>query len=283
MLLRLVSCLLLALASAHAGSEEKIAALARETGGRLGLVALDSASGKSIAFQPKERFRFCSTFKLPLTAAVLQRIDQGQEKPDRRIAYGPEDLLEYAPVTRAHVAEGSMTVSDLCAAAMQVSDNTAANLLLATIGGPEGLTRFLRSVGDTTTRSDRAEPELNRAVAGEERDTTTAAAMVANLQNFFTGKVLSAGSRAQLLAWMEGNTTGDSLIRAGVPAEWKVGDKTGRSGDGVVNDVAILQPPGRGPIFLAIYTDMPGLPKEQQDRVIAQATRLVVEAFSGVQ
>jgi beta-lactamase class A len=188
-------------------------------------------------------------------------------------------LLEYAPVTRAHVQEGGMTLDALSAAAIEQSDNTAANLLLEAIGGPKGLTNFCRSLGDEFTRLDRVEPELNKASPGDERDTTTPAAMGKDLQQLFTSDFLSNESRARLEGWMAANQTGFKMIRAGVPAGWRVGDKTGRSGTGATNDVAIVRPPSGGPIFLAIYVVDPNESQEARDDLVAKVARVVIDAL----
>ncbi len=272
----MVGALLLAAVLATSDPSGQIAAL-EKPGSRLGVVALDSASGRQIAHRPNERFRFCSTFKFLAAAAILKKVDEEKTQLDRFIPYGEKDLLEYAPVTREHVGEGGMKLGALCAAALQQSDNTAGNLLLRELGGPAGLTKFLRSIGDTVTRSDRFEPELNLGASGDERDTTTPAAMAADLQRLLIGKVLSEKSRTQLQDWIAGNTTGAGMIRAGVPSDWKVGDKTGRSGNGEVNDIAILYPPGRAPILLAIYTFQPNEKNDAQNKTIAEITRLVVQ------
>lgn len=271
----MVAALFLAALLAASDRSGQIAAL-EKPGSRLGVVALDSASGAQITHRPNERFQFCSTFKFLAAAAVLKKVDEGKAELDRFVPYGEKDLLEYAPVTREHLAEGGMKLGALCAAALRQSDNTAGNLLLRELGGPAGLTKFLRSIGDTVTRSDRLEPELNLGAPGDERDTTTPAAMAADLQRLLTGNVLSEKSRARLQDWIAGNTTGAGMIRAGVPADWKVGDKTGRSGDGEVNDVAILHPPGRAPILLAIYTFQPNEKSDGRNKMIAEITRLVV-------
>ena len=247
---------------------------------RLGVAAVDLQTGARSTNRPNERFRLCSTFKFLAAAAVLKKVDDGKEQLDRFVPYGKEDLLEYAPVTRTHVNEGGMKLGALCAAALEQSDNTAGNLLLRAIGGPAGLTKFLRSIGDSVTRCDRFEPELNLGGPGDERDTTTPTAMVENLQRLLTGPVLSEKSRAQLQDWLAANTTGDGMIRAGVPADWKVGDKTGRSGDGAVNDIAILQPLARAPILLAIYSFQPNEKNDERNRTIAEATRQALKALA---
>ncbi|HKP93334.1 MAG TPA: class A beta-lactamase, partial [Chthoniobacterales bacterium] len=182
-------------------------------------------------------------------------------------------------VTRAHVKEGGMTVDALCAAAITQSDNTAANLLLETIGGPKGLTDFARSLGDELTRLDRMEPELNMASPGDERDTTTPSAMVRDLQRLLASDVLSQDSRARLEGWMLANETGAKMIRAVVPTDWRVGDKTGRGGNGACNDIAILRPPSGGPLFLAIYVNAPNESAENRDRLVAEAAKIALEAL----
>ena len=170
----------------------------------------------------------CSTFKLLLAGCILSRVDAGKEQASQSIPYTEKDLLEYAPVTRANLAKGSMPLFDLCAAAVEVSDNTAANLLLAQIGGPAGLTQYLRSIGNQVTRLDRMEPDLNAAIPGDPRDTTSPAAMVDSMQKLLIGDALSSSLRDnQLLPWLTASTTGSKRLRAGIPATWRAGDKTG--------------------------------------------------------
>src|SRR5215469_8022915 len=171
--------------------EGRIAAIERRTGARIGVAALDTASGKRLGYRSEKRFPMCSTFKFLAAAAVLKRVDAGRERLNRFLSYGAKDILEYAPVTKAHLNDGGMTLKALCAAAIEQSDNTAGNLLLDTIGGPAELTKFARSTGDETTRLDRKEPDLNSAVPGDERDTTSAAAMCASMQRLVLGDVLS--------------------------------------------------------------------------------------------
>ena len=221
----------------------------------------------------------CSTFKLLAAAAVLDRVDKKQEQLTRFMPYTKADLLEYAPVTKQHINEGGMTLGALCAAALEHSDNTAANLLLKTIGGPEGYTRYARSLGDKETRLDRPEPDLNTAVPGDKRDTTAPAAMAANLHSLLLGRALSQGSREQLNTWLAANTTGNEMIRAGLPRDWKVGDKTGRGSNGATNDIAILRPPGKAPILLAVYYVGSAGPRDELQNAIAEVARIVAETF----
>ena len=268
----------LGVVSAAYGDElAKFAELENRTGARIGVSAIDPSTSRRVDHRSEERFIMCSTFKVLAVAAVLKRVDEKQEKLDRVVPYGEAQLLAHAPVTRAHVKEGGMTLEALCAAAIAQSDNTAANLLLEAIGGPKGLTEFARSIGDKFTRLDRMEPELNIASEGDERDTTTPAAMANDLARLFTSDALTQESRNRLEGWMVANETGSKMIRAGVPADWKVGDKTGRSGDGASNDVAILRPPAGGPLFLAIYVNAPKESSEGRDALVAKAAEVALD------
>ena len=258
---------------------ERIAAIEKRFGGRLGIAAHDTGSGNRIDYRPNERFLMCSTFKFLAAAAVLKRVDDGKDDLSRFVRYGQKDILEYAPVTKKHLAEGGMKLGDLCAAAIEQSDNTAGNLLLQTIGGPAALTEFARTLGDKVTRLDRFEPELNRTAPGDERDTTTPAAMQHDMMLLLGGKVLSPGSCKQLDEWLAKNETGTAMIRAGVPKDWSVGDKTGRGANGATNDIAILRPPGKQPIFLAIYSAGSSASADERNAMIAEIARLVVRSL----
>lgn len=261
-------------------AERQIAAIEKRVSGRLGVAALDTGTGRRIEHRAGERFLLCSTFKLLAAAAVLHRVDENLEQLDRRVPYTSADLLEYAPVTTAHVKEGGMTLSALCEAALTLSDNTAANLLLESIGGPEGLTRYARTLNDEKNRLDRLEPDLNIASPGDERDTTTPGAMLGNLRALLLGEALSQASRHQLEAWLAGSKTGGTLIRAGLPDNWQVGDKTGRNGAGAINDVAIIRPPGKAPALLSIYADGSAASGKDRQSAIAEVARLVAATFS---
>jgi beta-lactamase class A len=251
----------------------RLAEIEARTGSRIGIVASDTGSNKRIEYRPNERFLMCSTFKFLAAAAVLERVDDGKEDLDRFVRYGEKDILEYAPVTKLHLAEGGMKLGDLCAAAIAQSDNTAGNLLLQTVSGPSGLTAFVRALGDKTTRLDRTEPELN--IRSDDRDTTTPGAMQQDMMLLLTGKVLSADSRQRLEDWLMKNETGTGMIRSGVPKDWRVGDKTGRGAKGTTNDIAILRPPDRSPVFLIIYSAGSSASADARDATIAEVTRLV--------
>jgi beta-lactamase class A len=268
---------LFVVAKAEEKTDAQFRALQARTGARIGIYAVDQSRKTRVEYNAQQRFAMCSTFKVLAVAAVLKRVDEKKEKLDRFVPYGEAQLLEYAPVTRAHVKEGGMTLDALCAAAITQSDNTAANLLLETIGGPKGWTDFAQSLGDEFSRLDRMEPELNMATPGDDRDTTTPSAMGKDLQRLLTSDVLSQKSRARLEGWMVANETGSKMIRASVPADWRVGDKTGRSGKGASNDIAILRPPTGGPFFLAIYVDAPRESSEGRDTVVAEAAKIAIE------
>jgi len=246
-------------------------------GGRIGVSALQGA--KSVNLDSTEAFAMCSTFKWVLAAAVLKACDDGKLSLTKTIAYGPKDLLDYAPITKAHVADGKMTVADLCAAAVSLSDNTAANLLLPLIGGPAGITQFARDQGDAVTRLDRNEPTLNTNVDGDARDTTTPQAMARLLKTVFTGTVLKPASLDQLKAWMIATSTGKKRIRSVVPAGWTAGDKTGTGENGATNDVAVIWPDKGDPIFMAIYTSGGTLDSAGREAIIADTAKLALDVL----
>jgi beta-lactamase class A len=262
-----------------ARSHEALVALERRSGGRLGVAVFDTGSELAIGYRAGERFPMCSTHKFLTAAAILTMVDQGQLELDRRVSYGSADLLEYAPIARKHVADGFMTVNALCEAAIQWSDNTAANLLLGLIGGPSGWTRYARSIGDATSRLDRTEPALNSAIADDPRDTTTPDAMVRDLNVLLVGNTLSDASRTRLTDWMLGAKVTDHLLRAGLPNGWRVGDKSGSGERGTRNDIGIILPSEGGPILAAVYyTECPG-PGSSRDKVIAEVGRTIARGF----
>lgn len=265
------------------GLEQRMAVLEIASGGRLGIAALDSGTGVHFECRASERFAMCSTFKFVVAGAILARVDAGQESLERPIAYSESDLLDYAPACRRHLAEGSMTVRALCAAAVEESDNTAANLLLKVLGGPDGFTRYVRSLGDHVTRLDRDEPSLNTNLIHDERDTTSPAAMLQLARRLLLGDALSAELRAVLAGWLESSRTGAARIRAAVPQGWRVGDKSGSGENGASNDIAIIWPPGRQPILLVVYFSESTAPAKARDGVIAEAAQMVLEAFSAAQ
>jgi beta-lactamase class A len=274
-------CLPLSAFAAVAGDKQAgpaFAALEKSHGGRLGICAVDTATGREIRYRAEERFPFCSTFKAMAAAAVLARAGTDPGLLERRIPYTRADLVTYSPITEKHTGAG-MTVADLCAAAVQYSDNTAGNLLIKLLGGPSALTAFMRGIGNRSFRLDRWETELNTAIPGDPRDTATPADMAHSLKSLVLDKALPSAQQARLKQWLVGNTTGDRRIRAGVPAGWQVGDKTGTGSYGTANDIAVLWPPARPPIVLAVYSTHPSKTGKPSDAVIAEATRMVVAAL----
>ena len=231
----------------------------RDTGGHVGVYARNLATGAELSWRSDQRFVMCSSFKLSLAALVLSRVDRGRERLDQAIAFGPADLQEYAPVAREALAraggvQARLTVEEMCKAAVELSDNTCANLLLHRVGGPAAMTAFWRGIGDRVTRLDHDEPMLNRTPPGRPEDTTTPAAMASNLQRLILGNALSPASRGRLTGWMIGCKTGDSRLRKGLPGAWRIGDKTGNNGKDAAGDIAVAWPkPGR-PIVICVYT-----------------------------
>ncbi len=255
-------------------TKQSLQKLEQTFGGRIGVFALDTGSGAAFGFRADERFPLCSTFKVLAAAAILQRSTQNPALMEQRISYKQSQIVANSPITEKHLADG-MTVAELCAAALQYSDNTAANLLLRTLGGPGNLTAFARSIGDEKFRLDRWETALNTCIPGDMRDTSTPRAMGRTLRNLVIGDVLPKEQRAHLWGWMIGNTTGDKRIKAGFPATWQIGDKTGSGDYGTANDIAVLQPPGRKPIVVAIYTTQPQKDAKFRNETVASAAQVV--------
>jgi len=257
-----------------ADAQDKLEALERRYGGRLGVSILDTGTGKRVGHRADERFPMCSTFKFLAAAQVLARVDRGEERLDRRIVYSKDDLVVYSPVTEKHVGEPGMSLAELCHATVTLSDNTAGNLLLASFGGPAGLTAFARSLGDDVTRLDRWETELNEAIPGDPRDTTSPAAMLDDMRSLLLGDTLSPASRKRLADWLVATSTGSQRVRGGLPKDWRAGDKTGTSDNGVTNDIAIAWPPGRAPLLVTAYYAEYAQPKEARNAVIAEVGRI---------
>ena len=269
-------------ASAASGGKDaaaRITAIETRIGGRIGVAAVDTSNDKHLDYRAEERFPMCSTFKFLAAAAVLKRVDEKKEKLERFVPYNAKDILEYAPVTKEHLNEGGMTLGALCEAAIEQSDNTAGNLLLDAVGGPAGVTNFARSLGDQVTRLDRKEPDLNSAIPGDDRDTTTPGSMLADMTRILNGDVLSRSSRRQLEDWLQRNKTGAAMIRAGVPTDWIIGDKTGRGANGATNDIAIIRPPDRAPMLLAIYSVGSTEPANDRAAAIAEVAKIVAESL----
>jgi beta-lactamase class A len=253
---------------------DRLPELERRFDARLGVYAVDTGSGRELAYRADERFAMCSVFKALAAAAVLQRTPP--EYLEKRVHFTEADIIDPSPVAVQHVAEG-MTIRELCDAAVRYSDNAAGNLLLADIGGPAGITAFARSLGDEVSRLDRTEPELNSAVPGDERDTTTPRAIAGSLRALVLGEHLDPADRALFTDWLVGNKTGDERIRAGVPAGWRVGDKTGTGSYGTANDVAVLWPSDAAPIAVAVLTSRTAEDATRDDALLAEAAAVVAQ------
>ncbi len=258
-----------------AAAPEPLEAYERSSGGRVGVYAENVATGAKLTWRANERFVMCSTFKASLAALVLERVDDGRDALDRMIPYGVADIQEYAPVAKDHLAQGALSVADMCKAAVELSDNTCANLLLARVGGPASLTAFWRSIGDPVSRLDHDEPLLNRTPLGKPEDTSTPAAMAGNLRRIVLGDVLSRPSRERFTGWMLDCQTGDNRLRAGLPKTWRIGNKTGNNGKDAAGDIGVAWPPSGGPLLVCVYTRGGAPTAAQLTTVFTEIGRLV--------
>ncbi|MEY9212353.1 class A beta-lactamase [Thermobifida halotolerans] len=264
-------------APSTAAVDAEFARLEEEFGARLGVYAVDTGTDEVVAYNADERFAYASTFKALAVGAVLRRnpVEELQEV----VTYTAEDLVAHSPITEQHVDTG-MTLREVCDAALRYSDNTAANLLFDELGGPEGLEAVLREIGDDVTNVDRIETELNEAVPGDARDTSTPRAMATSLGEFALGGALPGDRQEILIDMMRRNTTGGTLIRAGVPQDWEVGDRTGAGGYGTRNAIAVLWPPNGGPVLLAVMSSRDTEDAEYDDALVAETASVVVEALA---
>jgi beta-lactamase class A len=275
-----ISAASLALAAPSFAGTNPLADLEAKAGGRLGVAALDTSTGHHLAWRASERFPMCSTFKILAVAAILRKVDTGDERLDRWVEFGKADLLDYAPIAKENVDKGGLMLGQLCAAAIEFSDNTAANLILTALGGPQAVTAYARTLGDPVTRLDRTEPTLNTAMPGDPRDTTSPAAMLADLNTLLQGSALSDSSRDTLAELLNKCQTAASLIPAGLPLRWASGNKTGSGDHGTVNDVATINPPGRAPIYVAAYYTGSTADNELRNAVLASVGQIVTQAFA---
>lgn len=257
-------------------THKEFSQLEKKFDARLGVYAIDTGTNQTIAYRPNERFAFASTYKTLAAGVLLQQnsIDTLNEV----IKFTKEDLVDYSPVTEKHVDTG-MTLGEIAEAAVRYSDNTAGNILFHKIGGPKGYENALRKMGDRVTMSDRFETELNEAIPGDIRDTSTAKAIATNLKELTVGNALPHQKRNILTDWMKGNATGDKLIRAGVPTDWVVADKSGAGSYGTRNDIAIVWPPNRSPIIIAILSSKDEKEATYDNQLIKEAAEVVVNAF----
>ncbi|PFS58031.1 class A beta-lactamase [Bacillus cereus] len=255
---------------------DSFAKLEKEYNAKLGIYALDTGTNQTVAYHANDRFAFASTSKSLAAGALLRQ--NSIEALDERITYKREDLSNYNPITEKHLDTG-MTLKELADASVRYSDSTAHNLILKKLGGPSAFEKILREIGDTVTNSERFEPELNEVNPGETHDTSTPEAIAKTLQSFTLGTVLPSEKRELLVGWMKRNTTGDKLIRAGVPKGWEVADKTGAGSYGTRNDIAIIWPPNKKPIVLAILSNHDKEDAEYDDKLIADTTKVVLDTL----
>ncbi|HVH81991.1 MAG TPA: class A beta-lactamase [Stellaceae bacterium] len=261
-----------------AAADEASAALQaheRTIGGRIGLFAENRKKRTTIAWRADERFAMCSTFKASLAACMLARVDRGGDALDRMVGYGEADILDYAPVAKENLAMGKLSVAAMCQAAVELSDNTCANLLLARIGGPAALTAFWRATGDRVSRLDHNEPQLNRTQPPDPQDTTTPAAMAASLRRFLLGDVLAPASRERLSGWMRDCKTGLDMLRGGLSSDWVVGDKTGNNGKDALGDIVVAWPSPDQPIVICAYTQGGSASQTELHKLFADLGRIV--------
>jgi beta-lactamase class A len=261
---------------AAGSTDQAFGDLEERAGARLGVYAIDTGSGRQVSFRADERFAYASTVKALAVAALLRQTSIADL--DRTVVYSATDLVTYSPITQPRAGTG-MTVRELADAALRYSDNTAANLLLRELGGPTGLDAALGRLGDDVIQVERDETELNDAVPGDPRDTSTPRAMTTILRQVAVDDALTVEDRDLLTGWMRTNTTGANLIRAGVPGGWQVGDKTGSGGYGTRNDIAVVWPPHRAPLVLAVMTTHDNPNAQSNDALVAAATRVVVDAL----
>ncbi|WP_439876216.1 class A beta-lactamase [Bacillus mycoides] len=248
--------------------------LEKEYDAKLGIYALDTDTNQTVTYRSDERFAYASTHKALAVGALLQKTSI--EDLDQIIKYTSKDLVNYNPITEKYVDTG-MTLKELADASIRYSDNTAQNLILKQLGGPSEFKKSLREIGDTVTNPERFEPELNEVQPGDTRDTSTPKALATSLQAYALGDILSIEKRNFLIDLMKRNTTGDNLIRAGVPGEWEVADKTGSGSYGTRNDIAIIWPPNKKPIVLAILSNHAKKDAKYDDKLIADATKIVLD------
>lgn len=267
-------------ARAEMAPADALAALERANGGRLGVTILNTGTGQSVGHRADERFAMCSTFKFLVASLILLRVDAGEEQLYRRIVISKSDIIDHSPITEKHVGGEGMSVAELCAATMTVSDNGAANVLLASFEGPPAVTAFARSLGDGVTRLDRMEPELNTGGPGDERDTTSPSAMAGLMRQILLGDALTAASRDILIGWLRGATTGKTRLRAGLPAGWTAGDKTGTGGDGPTNDIAIIWPPDGPALIVTAYYERTGHKMDENAVILAEVGKVAASTIA---
>lgn len=265
---------------AHASITQQLTQLENSYAGHIGLSAINTANNERIQYRANESFPMCSTAKMLSVATVLQQSNKNTNLLKQKIIYKKSDLVDWSPVTEKHIADG-MTVGELCAAAISLSDNTAINLLINKVGGFDPINAYVHSLGDNTSRVDRFEPAVSVTVPGDVRDTSTPASMENNLQKLALGNGLRPAQRQQLITWLKETVTGNARIPAGIPKGWVVGHKTGTGSNyGTTNDIAVIWPPKCSPIVVAIYYQGMKATEVKREAALATATRLIIKEFA---
>lgn len=259
--------------------EKQLNTLEKYSQGRLGVALINTEDNSQITYRGEERFAMASTSKVMAVAAVLKASEKQAGLLDKNITIKKSDLVAYSPITEKHLTTG-MTLAELSAATLQYSDNTAMNKILDYLGGPAKVTQFARSINDVTYRLDRNEPELNTAIHGDPRDTTSPIAMAKSLQALTLGDALGQSQRQQLVTWLKGNTTGDNSIKAGLPKHWVVGDKTGSGDYGTTNDIAVIWPENHAPLILVVYFTQQEQDAKYRKDILAKAAEIVTKELS---
>ncbi len=245
---------------------------------RVGVAIIDTQTGRTWSNRGDERFPLNSTFKAFLCAALLDAAEKGTADPKRKVVVQESDIVSYSPVMEKHVGGKGFSVAELCEVTVTISDNAAANLVMAELGGPEGVTAYLRRIGDDKTRIDRWEPESNTGIPGDERDTTTPRAAAETLRKLVLGDALAPQARAMLTSWLEGNKVGNATLRAGIPKGWRIADKTGAGANGSRNNIAVIWPEGRDPVVVAIYITQTTAAFQTRNKAIADIGTALAES-----
>lgn len=276
----LVALIKPAIAAPLSGMTDFLKQQEQQLNARIGMAVVNAQGEMMFGYRQDERFPLTSTFKVLACAALLDKLQQTSGSLDEHVTIKPSELLDYAPITKHYLAPATLSLRMLCAAAVSYSDNTAGNRILAYLGGPEAITHYMRRMGDEVTRLDRVEPTLNEATPGDARDTSSPAKMAAGLQKILTSSSLSPAYRETLTTWMREDKVGDALLRAALPKEWAIADKTGAGGHGSRAIIAAVYPPKQPPFYVAMYITQTTAPMKTADATIAATGKRLFASLS---
>ena len=276
----LVALIKPAIAAPLSGMTDFLKQQEQQLNARIGMAVVNAQGEMMFGYRQDERFPLTSTFKVLACAALLDKLQQTGGSLDEHVTIKPSELLDYAPITKHYLAPATLSLRMLCAAAVSYSDNTAGNRILAYLGGPEAITHYMRRMGDEVTRLDRVEPTLNEATPGDARDTSSPAKMAAGLQKILTSSSLSPAYRETLTTWMREDKVGDALLRAALPKEWAIADKTGAGGHGSRAIIAAVYPPKQPPFYVAMYITQTTAPMKTADATIAATGKRLFASLS---